>query len=305
MEYCDYDLFAIVMSGKMSVNEINCCFKQLLSGIRYLHHMGLAHRDLKLDNCCIMSNGILKIIDFGSAVVFSYPFSTTIVEASGIVGSDPYLAPEVVVFQKYDPRAVDIWSAAMIFSCMMLRKFPWKVPKLTDQSFKMFATRNGGESLNNLLKKTPPPPSYFESNAVPPIRFNNPPINSKNKLQNPQIQQSIDIKPAISQKLHKPNITGEMRLLNAMPEYCRPLLSKMVELAPACRCNIDEAFKDHWFNSIDMCHYEEEFEKVNTNKYSSEIITSDLIKAKNHEHTVVDQSEAHIAFLEKKKNGGK
>ena len=126
MEYCDFDLFAIVMSNKMSREEINCCFKQILAGVHYLHSMGLAHRDLKLDNCVIDKRGIVKIIDFGSAVVFSYPFTKTLIEAQGIVGSDPYLAPEVCVFNKYDPRPVDVWSVAIIYCCMMLKKFPGK-----------------------------------------------------------------------------------------------------------------------------------------------------------------------------------
>lgn len=155
MEYCDYDLFAIVMSNKMSREEINCCFKQVLSGVHYLHSIGLAHRDLKLDNCVIDARGIVKIIDFGSAVVFSYPFSKTLIEAQGIVGSDPYLAPEVCVFNKYDPRPVDVWSVAMIFCCMMLKKFPWKVPKLSDSSFKLFATRGEYVPISEMLKRTP------------------------------------------------------------------------------------------------------------------------------------------------------
>lgn len=58
----------------------------------------------------------------------------------GVVGSDPYLAPEVYDERKYDPQAVDIWSLAIIFCCMSLRRFPWKVPRLSDNSYKLFAS---------------------------------------------------------------------------------------------------------------------------------------------------------------------
>lgn len=83
MEYAPYDLFAIVMTGKMSREEITCSFLQILSGVTYLHSMGLAHRDLKLDNVVVNEHGIMKIIDFGSASVFKYPFEGGITLASG------------------------------------------------------------------------------------------------------------------------------------------------------------------------------------------------------------------------------
>ncbi len=83
MEYAPYDLFAIVMTGKMSREEISCSFLQILSGVTYLHSMGLAHRDLKLDNVVVNEHGIMKIIDFGSASVFKYPFENGITLASG------------------------------------------------------------------------------------------------------------------------------------------------------------------------------------------------------------------------------
>lgn len=138
MEYVPYDFFTLVMSDLMTKNEVACYFKQICSGVHYLHSMGLAHRDLKLDNCVVTDQGILKLIDFGSAVVFQYPYEPEIVQARGIVGSDPYLAPELLIQATYDPRPVDVWSIAITFYCMSLRRFPWKAPRKNYTSFKLF-----------------------------------------------------------------------------------------------------------------------------------------------------------------------
>lgn len=84
------------------------------------------------------SNNVVKLIDFGTATVFYYPGKHNI-PAAGIVGSDPYLAPEVLSRDHYDPRLTDVWSVAMIFMCMILRRFPWKIPDYkTDASYRLY-----------------------------------------------------------------------------------------------------------------------------------------------------------------------
>lgn len=139
MEYGPFDFFNLVMSGKMTRHQIYSAFKQVCNGIAYLHSMGLAHRDLKLDNCVVSYDGVVKLIDFGSAVVFRYPYQREITKAKGIVGSDPYLAPEVLYLSEYDPQPCDIWSLGIIFCCTVLRRFPWRIPSPEDQAFRMFS----------------------------------------------------------------------------------------------------------------------------------------------------------------------
>lgn len=155
MEYAPYDLFSVVMSGQMTRPEIYCVWRQVIDGVNYLHGMGLAHRDLKLDNCVMTKENIVKIIDFGTATVFHYPGKAP-TKATGIVGSDPYLAPEVLGGQPYDPQKSDVWSLAMIFLCMTLRRFPWKIPDTKqDINFRSFVNVHPDLSVKRI--RTAPP----------------------------------------------------------------------------------------------------------------------------------------------------
>lgn len=42
--------------------------------------------------------------------------------------------------KRYDPRPTDVWSLAIIFCCMTLRRFPWKQPRTTDNSYRLFVS---------------------------------------------------------------------------------------------------------------------------------------------------------------------
>ncbi|KAK4115916.1 Pkinase-domain-containing protein [Canariomyces notabilis] len=265
MEYAPYDLFAIVMTGRMSREEISCCFLQILSGVTYLHSMGLAHRDLKLDNVVVSEHGIMKIIDFGSAHVFKYPFESGIVLASGIVGSDPYLAPEVYDEKKYDPQAVDIWSLAIIFCCMTLRRFPWKLPRLSDNSFKLFAAEpTPGHDPKKLLM---PPSKSMSALHDTPARDYDPDSlrsNADKEARGGQHEQQrastttsnaghdgVAANPPPAEK--KEVIRGPWRILRLLPRESRHVIGRMLELDPKKRAKMDEILDDPWVADSVIC----------------------------------------------------
>ncbi|KAJ3070867.1 serine/threonine-protein kinase HAL4/sat4, partial [Quaeritorhiza haematococci] len=142
MEFCGGgDLFGRISHGELTdPDEIHCYLKQLVSGVAYLHSMGVAHRDLKPENLLLDStHSILKITDFGISEVFRMPFSSShINKTTGLVGSTPYIAPEEWEGGEYDARAVDVWAVGIVYFMMLYTATPWKAASPTDSRFKLY-----------------------------------------------------------------------------------------------------------------------------------------------------------------------
>ncbi|SMR58793.1 unnamed protein product [Zymoseptoria tritici ST99CH_1E4] len=261
MEFAPFDLFATVMTGKMGREEVTCATLQVLSGVLYLHSMGLAHRDLKLDNVVINDQGIMKLIDFGSAVVFRYPFENEVVLATGVVGSDPYLAPEVYDHSKYDPRPTDIWSIAIMFCCMTLRRFPWKAPRLSDNSYRLFVATPDPDQDKVLDSHRR---SVANARTAPPSR------NASNDGDHNGNDEKKATNPSIPPE-NQPTIKGPIRLLRLLPRETRHIIGRMLELDPKKRADMDEILADSWVQNSLVCRQEE---------------NGVVIKAPNHTHTL-------------------
>ncbi|KAG5980422.1 hypothetical protein E4U55_004039 [Claviceps digitariae] len=267
MEYAPFDLFAIVMTGRMSREEIRCCFLQILNGVTYLHSVGLAHRDLKLDNVVVSDKGIMKIIDFGSAHVFKYPFENDTVAAKGIVGSDPYLAPEVYDSKEYDAAAVDIWSLAIIFCCMTLRRFPWKIPRMTDNSYKLFASdptpgHNPSKLIEhskstNDLSTTVAREFLAEDDAKAKGHHHKPSQhhvpNDKDGAEATSGADSQASQGAGGTGERKEVIRGPWRILRLLPRESRHIIHRMLDLDPKTRAKMDEILDETWVADAVIC----------------------------------------------------
>ncbi|KIW01965.1 hypothetical protein, variant [Verruconis gallopava] len=278
MEYAPYDLFAIVMTGKMTREEICCCTLQIISGVHYLHSMGLAHRDLKLDNVVVNEHGIMKIIDFGSAVVFRYPFENDIVLATGIVGSDPYLAPEVYELPKYDPRPTDIWSLAIIFCCMTLRRFPWKAPRVSDNSYKLFITEPSEEERRSGLYPQRP---YSEpaSRAQSGPNQGEPPRKEGSEAGKSEPEDKRASSSTASTQTSTPaqpqTIKGPWRLLRLLPRETRHIIGRMLEIDPKKRATLEEVLSDPWV-----------YNNMHANRVCSQDPNGIIHRGEGHEHTL-------------------
>jgi protein-serine/threonine kinase len=123
------------MAERMTEIEKACCFKQLIQGLAYLHSMGVAHRDIKPENLLLTMDGKLKITDFGVSDVYRFPWESKGRQSRGLVGSEPYIAPEAFEEKEYWGAAADVWSAGIVFYCIVLGGLAWHKAKKSDPSY--------------------------------------------------------------------------------------------------------------------------------------------------------------------------
>ena len=127
-EYCEGGELFDQVKNQLSETQIAVIFKQVLSGLAYLHSNTIVHRDLKLENILIheieksKTTGEdlfnIKIIDFGTARIFDKKRNP-----QSIVGSSYYIAPEVLR-QKYN-KECDLWSVGVILYMFIVGHAPF------------------------------------------------------------------------------------------------------------------------------------------------------------------------------------
>jgi serine kinase len=118
---CDL-LQYIEQRGRISERVARRLLIELVAGVKYLHDMDIAHRDLKIENLLLSANGTLKLGDFGFA---------RFVSPTGLCdtrcGSAGYIAPEVTVEadEGIDAKLADIWSIGVVLYTMITNSFPF------------------------------------------------------------------------------------------------------------------------------------------------------------------------------------
>ena len=116
MEFCeggDLETYIKQQRQLLPEDQIMNWFKQMISGIDYVHRKKILHRDLKPANIFLTSKFQAKIGDFG----ISKSLGQTLDMANTVCGTFSYMAPEVIkgviTASNYDNKA-DIWSLGCI-----------------------------------------------------------------------------------------------------------------------------------------------------------------------------------------------
>lgn len=112
----------IEQQGKLGIKETVHFTMQILRALQHAHDKGIVHRDIKPQNILLLSNGNIKVTDFGIAR-FSYSDTKTMTDSA--IGSVHYISPEQARGDTTDARA-DIYSVGVVMYEMLTGQLPFQ-----------------------------------------------------------------------------------------------------------------------------------------------------------------------------------
>nr|AMN16533.1 serine/threonine-protein kinase Atg1 [Bursaphelenchus xylophilus] len=179
MEFCNGGDLSdhLQANGVLEDVVIQHFFKQIAKSLEAINKKGIVHRDLKPQNILLCNppkkkefsyhEVVIKLADFGFARVLGEGTM-----AGTLCGSPMYMAPEVIMSQKYDAKA-DLWSIGTIMYQCRVGRAPFQAK--TPQGLRTYYEKNRDlqpniplncpETLRDLLLR------LLKRNAVNRIEF--------------------------------------------------------------------------------------------------------------------------------------
>lgn len=126
MEYIEGQTLEQWMRDQSSpdLTSIRNVVSQIVSGLRAFHRLDMLHQDIKPGNIMITTEGLVKIVDFGSTKIAGIADVSTPIERKELLGTKHYTAPEYLM-EKPGTTQSDLFSLGCIIYEMITGKLPY------------------------------------------------------------------------------------------------------------------------------------------------------------------------------------
>lgn len=108
--------------------------KDLVPALKYLHQVGIIHKDIKPDNIMIDEDLFPVLVDFGVSCKVEDICrldSTEINCCDSVRGPVNYMAPEIMKYRHSFPQS-DVWSLGVTLYIMATGQYPWNLSWVSD-----------------------------------------------------------------------------------------------------------------------------------------------------------------------------
>jgi serine/threonine protein kinase len=164
---------------------------------------------------------------------------------------------------------------------MTLRRFPWKAPRISDNSYKLFVSppNDGPRSITG------------PSKSAVDLQHDGDERRQSGSQSEPTTRHQTgehDHRGSSASTSGQPPqvIKGPWRLLRLLPRESRHIIGRMLEVDPKKRATLDEIIEDKWVTGSQVCSQEE----------GGQVLRSD-----NHDHTLEPGAGASAPNTQQKK----
>ncbi|CAK0854649.1 unnamed protein product [Prorocentrum cordatum] len=115
------------LNNKCEQSVLQVLFQDVFRGVAYCHSEGIAHRDLKFENCLRTKGSdrmIGKVIDFGLSAIKPDSVAGELYMKESL-GTKFFVAPEVIERRSYGVKC-DCWSLGIMIYIVLTGEFPFQ-----------------------------------------------------------------------------------------------------------------------------------------------------------------------------------
>jgi serine/threonine protein kinase len=148
IEYCD--------DNNLNINQRLKIFQKVCAAVQYAHNNLVVHRDLKPNNIYVTNDGVVKLLDFGIAKVFSSEDDSSdvsqITQTGFKIMTPEYAAPEQIRGEPVT-TLTDIYALGLVLFKLLVGAFPYDKSITSVLDLEKSIVTDQAQKPSNVLKR--------------------------------------------------------------------------------------------------------------------------------------------------------